>query len=255
MPALTHPIAVVGMACRFPGAHGPEEFWSLLLEGRDAIGPAPQERGLTDPGGYLDDVARFDADLFGVSPRAALFMDPHQRIALELAWEACEDAAVRPDAQGIVSGVFVGGMSGGYEELLAGRASDPNYLLGNTRGLIANRISHALHLDGPSMTLDCGQSSSLAAVVMAVRSLRAGDCDVALAGGVNLILTQSSTEAARAFGALSPTFRCRPFDDRADGYVRGEGGAMLVLRRLADAERDGDAILAVLRGAALNIDA
>lgn len=255
MPALTHPIAVVGMACRFPGAHGPEEFWSLLLEGRDAIGPAPQERGLTDPGGYLDDVARFDADLFGVSPRAALFMDPHQRIALELAWEACEDAAVRPDAQGIVSGVFVGGMSGGYEELLAGRASDPNYLLGNTRGLIANRISHALHLDGPSMTLDCGQSSSLAAVVMAVRSLRAGDCDVALAGGVNLILTQSSTEAARAFGALSPTFRCRPFDDRADGYVRGEGGAMLVLRRLADAERDGDAILAVLRGAALNNDA
>ena len=107
--------------------------------------------------------------------------------------------------RGIVSGGVVGGMSGGYEELLAGRASDPNYLLGNTRGLIANRISHALHLDGPSMTLDCGQSSSLAAVVMAVRSLRAGDCDVALAGGVNLILTQSSTEAARAFGALSPT--------------------------------------------------
>lgn len=255
MLTFTQPIAIVGMACRFPGAQGPEEFWELLSEGRDAIAPAPRERGLTDPGGYLDDVGRFDADLFGISPRAALLMDPHQRIALELAWAAYEDAALRPDAPGSVGGVFVGGMSGGYEELLAGRANDPNYLLGNTRGLIANRISHALHLDGPSMTLDCGQSSSLAAVVMAARSLRAGDCDVALAGGVNLVLTQSSTEAARAFGALSPTSRCRPFDERADGYVRGEGGAMVVLRPLADAEQNGDRVLAVLRGAALNNDA
>ncbi|MCK2216222.1 SDR family NAD(P)-dependent oxidoreductase [Actinomadura sp. ATCC 31491] len=255
-------VAVVGMACRLPRAADPGRFWELLREGEDAVTEAPEGRrapGAAHPrGGFLDDVDGFDAAFFGISPNEAAVMDPHQRLALELAWEALESARAVPAAlRGSAAGVFLGAISNDYAALqdrLGLGALSRHAYTGANRAMIANRVSYVLGLRGPSLTLDTGQSSSLVAVWMAAESLRRGESDLALAGGVNLNLLPETTEAIAGFGALSPDGRCHVFDARANGYVRGEGGALVVLKRLADAVAAGDPVHAVLLGGAVNND-
>ncbi|MFD0904804.1 polyketide synthase, partial [Actinomadura sediminis] len=257
------PVAIVGAAARLPGADGPDEFWRLLSTGTDAVTGVPADRrdavpagpGAPRRGGFLTDVAGFDAAFFGVSPREAAVMDPQQRLALELGWEALEHARIAPDRlAGARTGVFVGAIWDDYATLAHRRgirAITPHTLTGLHRSAIANRLSHLLGLAGPSMAVDTGQSSSLVAVHLACESLRRGETTLALAGGVNLTLAPESTAGAAAFGALSPDGRCFVFDARANGYVRGEGGGLVVLKRLADAVADGDRVLAVIRGGAV----
>ncbi|MEU5044338.1 type I polyketide synthase, partial [Streptomyces griseorubiginosus] len=257
------PIAVIGIACRLPGAPDPSAFWQLLREGRDAIGapaadrhPAPD--GNERAGGWLDRVDGFDAAFFGVSPREALAMDPQQRLALELGWEALEDAGIAPDSVGgTPAGVYVGAISDDYATLL--RRGGPqgitrHMFTGTQRGVIANRLSYSLGLRGPSMTVDCGQSSSLVAVHLAAESLRRGESNLVLAGGVHLNLVPESTVAVERFGGLSPDARCFTFDARANGFVRGEGGAFVVLKPLTRALADGDRVYCVIHGSAVNHD-
>ncbi|MFG1709964.1 beta-ketoacyl synthase N-terminal-like domain-containing protein, partial [Nonomuraea sp. M3C6] len=255
-------VAVVGMACRLPRAADPGQFWQLLREGVDAVTEAPEGRGAYDTayrrGGFLQDVDGFDAAFFGISPNEAAVMDPHQRLVLELAWEALENARAVPAAlRGSAAGVFLGAISNDYaalqDRLGAGELGRHAYT-GANRAMIANRVSYVLGLRGPSLTLDTGQSSSLVAVWMAAESLRRGERDLALAGGANLNLLAETTTAIGNFGALSPDGRCHVFDRRANGYVRGEGGALVVLKRLADALADGDAVHAVILGGAVNND-
>ncbi|MFF5256911.1 type I polyketide synthase, partial [Streptomyces leeuwenhoekii] len=253
------PIAIVGLSCRLPGAPGREEFRRLLRDGVEAVGPAAPERPYAPArGGFLTEVDRFDAAFFGISPREAQAMDPQQRLALELAWEAVEDAGLVPARlAGGAAGVFVGAIADDYASLVRAAgpgAVTPQTTTGLSRGLIANRISYALGLRGPSFTVDSGQSSSLVAVHLAAESLRRGECSVALAGGVHLILAEDSTLAVQRFGALSPDGRCHTFDARANGYVRGEGGGLVVLKPLADALADGDTVYCVLAGSAVNND-
>ncbi|WP_437079624.1 SDR family NAD(P)-dependent oxidoreductase [Streptomyces sp. enrichment culture] len=253
------PVAVIGLACRLPGGPDPAAFWRLLGEGRDAVGEAPPGRAPATgrPAGHLEDVAGFDPAFFGISPREARSVDPQQRLVLELAWEALEDAGV-PAARlrGERVGVFMGAMADDWAALTGPAAAPPtpHTLTGVNRGMIANRVSYTLGLRGPSLTVDAAQASSLVAVHLACTSLRLGESAVALAGGVNLNLTPGGTRTADAFGALSPDGRCHTFDHRANGYVRGEGGATVVLKRLADAQADGDRVLCVIRGGAVNND-
>jgi acyl transferase domain-containing protein len=259
-----HPVAVVGVACRLPGAASPERFWELLRYGRSAIGPVPPGRvadGLVPsrPGGYLDRVDGFDAAFFGISPREAVAMDPQQRLMLELGWEALEDAGVPPNTlAGSRTGVFVGAIWDDYAAVLrsAGKAGGRRHAMtGTHRSIIANRLSYTLAFRGPSLAIDAAQSSSLVAVHMACESLRQGESSLALAGGVNLILSEESSDAADAqFGGLSPDGRCYTFDARANGFVRGEGGAAVLLKPLADALRDGDRVHCVILGSAVNND-
>ncbi|MCY9782445.1 SDR family NAD(P)-dependent oxidoreductase [Nocardiopsis sp. EMB25] len=255
------PVAVVGVACRLPGASTPEAFWRLLCEGRESITRPPERLGATVPerdhrwGGYLDRVEDFDAAFFGISPREALAMDPQQRLMLELGWEAVENARNAPDAlRGTATGVFIGAIASDYALLhqREGTTVGHHTLTGTQRGMIANRVSYTLGLSGPSLTVDSGQSSSLVSVHIAMESLRRGECGAALAGGVNLILTPESTESVARFGGLSPDARCHAFDARANGYARGEGGAVVVLKPLDRALADGDRVHAVLRGSAVN---
>ncbi|PPK68484.1 type I polyketide synthase [Actinokineospora auranticolor] len=256
-------VAVVGVACRLPAAPDPAAFWRLLARGGDAVtevpaGRWPDERVL-DPaahehvrlGGFLDRVADFDADFFGISPREAAAMDPQHRLALELAWEALEDAGIPPRSTDGTA-VLLGAMSDDHAHLL--RQAAGGSLTGAHRGALANRVSYALGLTGPSLTVDCGQSSSLVAVHLAGAELVAGRADLALAGGVNLNLSAATALGVHEFGALSPDGRCHTFDARANGYVRGEGGAVVVLKRLADALADGDHVYCVVRGGAVNND-
>ena len=255
----TWPIAVVGMACRLPGAAGPDEFRALLRNGTEAVGaPAPDRPYAPRRGGFLEWVDRFDAAFFGISPREAAAMDPQQRLVLELAWEALEDAGALPARLGGTStGVFMGAIADDYATLTRAAGPDaatPQTSTGLNRGVIANRVSYTLGLRGPSFTVDSGQSSSLVAVHLAAESLRRGECSVALVGGVNLILAEDSTVTVERFGALSPDGRCYAFDARADGYVRGEGGGVVVLKPLADALADGDNVHCVLAGSAVNND-
>nr|BAO66529.1 type I polyketide synthase [Streptomyces sp. MJ635-86F5] len=264
-------IAVVGMSCRFPHAPDPGSFWRLLEAGSHAITTAPAGRWDPDPaaaageqpaglrqGGFLDDVAAFDGAFFGISPREALEMDPQQRLLLELAWEALEHAGIVPAAlRGTKTGVFVGAMADDYADVLRqdpARVVTQHTLTGNQRGIIANRVSYTLGLRGPSMTVDAAQSSSLVAVHLAVESLRRGESTVALAGGVNLAISAAAARTVAEFGGLSPDGRCHTFDARANGYVRGEGGGVVVLKPLARARADGDAVLGVIRGSAVNND-
>lgn len=255
------PVAIIGMACRLPGAGNPQELWRLLASGSDAVTEAPTQRwpvGSTPirRGGFLADVESFDAAFFGISPNEAAAMDPQQRLMLELAWEALEDARVAPTSvRHTPVGVFVGAMNGDYA-LVHDRIdqSDPHTLAGIQRGIIANRVSYVLGLTGPSLTIDTGQSSSLVAVQLACEELARGQTHMALAGGVNLnLLPESSTMIGR-FGALSPDGRCYTFDARANGYVRGEGGAFVVLKPLSAALADGDRVYAVILGGAVNND-
>ncbi|MGW2025273.1 beta-ketoacyl synthase N-terminal-like domain-containing protein, partial [Streptomyces decoyicus] len=263
------PIAVIGLSCRLPGAADPDALWQLLRDGGSAVTEAPAGRwttelltqsGLSEPprGGFLDDVAGFDAAFFGVSPREARSMAPQQRLALELGWEALENARMRPERlHGHRTGVYIGATVEDYAVLVhqqGPEALDHHTPTGLNRGLIANRLSYHLGLRGPSMTLDTAQSSSLVAVQSACDSLRRGDCDTALAGGVHLNLAPESTLAMARFGALSPSGRCHTFDARADGFVRGEGGGLVVLKPLSRARADGDHVHCVIRGGAVNND-
>ncbi|ATL66177.1 type I polyketide synthase [Nocardia terpenica] len=255
------PIAVVGLSCRLPGAANPRALWEMLRAQRAAIRPLDAERAAAmgeqpgRAGGWLDDVAGFDAEFFGIDPQEAVAMDPQQRLCLELAYQAVESAGMsRAALRGSATGVFVGTIWGDYADLLD--TVDPGRydMTGVARGILANRVSYTFDLRGPSMTVDTGQSSSLVAVHLAAESLRGGDSEIAIAGGVNLVLASASNARSVAFGALSPEGRCHTFDERADGYVRGEGGALLVLKRLDRAVADGDHVLAVLAGSAVGND-
>ncbi|MGX9890428.1 type I polyketide synthase [Streptomyces sp. NPDC002276] len=262
------PVAVIGLACRLPGAPDPDAFWALLREGGSAIGPPPggrwapgthgEPRDAALPGGFIDDVDHFDADFFGVSPREAAETDPQQRLLLELAWEALEEAGIVPATlAGSAVGVYMGAMAYDYATLRHRPDAVPltrHTLTGLSRGLLANRVSYTLGLRGPSLTVDSAQSSALVSLHLAYRAVRDGDCALALAGGVNLNLAPDSTSAAARFGGLSPDGRSFTFDARANGYVRGEGGAVVLLKPLTAALADGDRVHSVILGSAVNND-
>lgn len=274
--ATAGPIAVIGMGCRLPGGSlDPISFWRLLKDGRDAVSEMPRERwnpdAYYDPdpespgktttrfGAFLERVDEFDPRFFGIAPREARSMDPQQRILLEVAWESLEDALTPPEAlAGSRTGIFVGVSSNEYGGLLirsAGlRGVDPYFGTGNALNVLAGRISHLLGLEGPSLVVDTACSSSLVAVHLACQSLRQGECSLALAGGVNLLLSPDSFVAASRARMLSADGRCKTFDASADGYGRGEGAGVVVLKRLSDAQADGDRVLAVIRGSAVNQD-
>ncbi|MFF9105228.1 type I polyketide synthase, partial [Streptomyces rubrogriseus] len=262
-------VAVVGLSCRFPGAAGPAEFWKLLTEGREAVGEPPADRpwlsaagaptaGQPLRGGFLDRIDGFDAEFFGIPAREAAAMDPQQRLLLELGWEALEHAGIVPERlSGTPAGVFVGAIWDDYARLsdtLGPAAVTHHSITGTSRALIANRLSYALGLRGPSMVLDSAQSSSLVAVQLACESLLSGASSVALAGGVSLALGPGGFTLGERFGALSPRGRTHTFDERADGYVRGEGGGLVVLKTLRQALADRDTVHAVVLGGAVNND-
>ena len=268
----THDIAVVGSAGRFPGARDNDEFWQLLLDGRSATRPLPAPRWdeyLGDPvvrtkmaeentdGGYMDGIASFDHEFFGVSPLEAQNMDPQQRIMLEVAWEALEDAGLAPSAlRGTPVGVFVGSSNNDYGMLIAADPAEahPYALTGASSAVIPNRISYAFDFRGPSMNVDTACSSSLVSVHHAVRALRDGEADVALAGGVNILANPFASLAFSELGVISPTGRIHAFSDDADGIVRADAAGFVVLKRVEDAVRDGDDIVAVVKGSATNSD-
>ncbi|WP_227979258.1 type I polyketide synthase [Nocardia spumae] len=248
-------IAIVGMSCRMPGAADLEQFWRLLREGRDAIGSAPGDRpGIGETAGFLESATEFDADFFGVPPNEARVLDPQQLLGLELSWEALEDAGLG-DHSALRAGVFLGCTGTDFAEMAASRGESGigrHSLWAVGRGVVANRISNHYGFTGPSLVVDSGQSSSLVAVHLASESIRRGECEVALAGGLNLILSPLGGERYEQFGAHSVSGRCYTFDERADGTVRGEGGGMIVVESLARAVEHGHRIYAVIRGSAVN---
>jgi acyl transferase domain-containing protein/NADPH:quinone reductase-like Zn-dependent oxidoreductase/acyl carrier protein len=249
-------IAVIGVSCRLPAASGPEEFWRLLREGVDATSAWPADRGSGGSwrGGFLGRVDGFDAEFFGVEPDEAAAMDPQQRLILELAWEVMEDAGVRADQLcGGRAGVFIGAMSDDYATLAAASVG-PHSLVGQQRAVIANRVSWSMGLRGPSFVVDAAQASSLVAVHLACESLRRDESDVAFAGGVNLILSPRAMPGLAALGVLSARGRSAVLDESADGFVRGEGGGVVLLKPLDRAVVDGDPIYCVIRGSAVNND-
>ncbi|HEV2147238.1 MAG TPA: polyketide synthase, partial [Longimicrobiaceae bacterium] len=274
--ARTEPIAIVGMACRFPGgADTPERFWEILRDGVDAVRTVPADRwdadALYDPdpaapgkmytreGGFVDDVQGFEPEFFGISPREALTMDPQQRMLLEVSWEALERAGLAPSGlQGSRTGVFVGIGITDYAQRHI-RSGDPDRIdpyagTGTHLSVAAGRIAYALGVHGPTLSVDTACSASLVSVHLACQSLRGGEADLALAGGVNLVLSPESHVYLSRVRALSPDGRCKTFSAAADGYGRGEGCGMIALKRLSDARRDGDRVLAVIRGSAVNHD-
>jgi myxalamid-type polyketide synthase MxaE and MxaD len=270
----SEPIAIIGLGCRFPGEAGtPAAFWRLLEAGTDAIGEVPPDRwdidAYYDPdpdapgkmstryGGFLGRVDGFDPEFFGIAPRETVSMDPQQRLLLEVAWEALERAGLPPDRlAGSQTGVFIGISSDDYRDLQNGQgaAIDAYTGTGTAYSIAAGRLSYLLGLHGPCFPVDTACSSSLVAVHLACQSLRADECDLALAGGVNLILSPERMVYFSKLRAMAPDGRCKTFDARADGYVRGEGCGVLLLKRLSDAQRDGDPIWAVVRGSAVNQD-
>lgn len=257
-------IAVIGVACRFPGGVGnPEQFWTLLENGVDAIGErgpgVSPAAGSTRRGGFIDEVDCFDAGFFRISPREAELVDPQHRLLLEVVWEALEQAGIAPGRlAGSDTGVFVGVMGHDYERLLRQQGSaqpiDPYFATGNANSIAAGRIAYYYDWHGPTLAVDTACSSSLVATHLACESLLGGECGLALAGGVNLLLHEDMFAAFEQAGMLSPEARCKTFDASADGYVRGEGCAVLVLKRLSEARRDGDPVWAVIRGSAINQD-
>ncbi|CAM5714274.1 type I polyketide synthase [Streptomyces canus] len=267
-PPTSEPIAVIGLGCRLPGGvHGPADYWRLLTDAVDAIGRVPEDRwrdftpfppeDALPYGGYLDDIAGFDADFFRITPREAAVMDPQQRILLEVVHETLAHAAV-PAASlaGTATGVFVGVSAPEYGSLTGAdpAAVDPWAPVGGALSVTAGRLAYVLDTRGPSMAVDTACSSSLVAVHHACVSLRTGESDTAIAAGVNLLLSPTVTVAFRRAGALAPDGRCKPFSPDADGIGRGEGCAAVLLKRLSDAERDGDRVLAVIRATAVNSD-
>ena len=267
------PIAIVGMSCRFPGgADTPAAFWKLLQQKTDAIAPVPPDRWSADlyysedpnkygkaishQGGFIPHLYDFDAAFFRISPREAVSLDPQQRLALELGWEALEHAAISPEA--IASqpiGVFLGISSIDYwQQLLAQspQAIDAYLATGNTHSVAAGRLSYLLGINGPSLAVDTACSSSLVAVHLACQSLRQQECDMALVGGVNRIITPAASINFSKAKMLSADGRCRTFDEAASGFGRAEGGGMVVLKRLSEAQKKGDRIHAVILGSATN---
>lgn len=271
---VAEPIAVVGIGCRLPGSvDGPDSFWQLLMDGRDAVDVVPADRwdadAFYDPdpqapgrmttkwGGFVDDVAGFDADFFGITPREAEAMDPQQRILLEVAWEALEHAGLPPDSlSGSRTAAIMGLSAWDYTIVNLERRADIDAYMstGNPHSAAVGRISYLLGLRGPAMAVDTACSSSLVALHLACQNLRLRESDVALAGGVQLMLSPFTSIALSKWSALSPTGRCKTFDALADGFVRSEGCGVVVLKRLTDATRDGDRVLAVIRGSAINQD-
>jgi amino acid adenylation domain-containing protein len=267
------PIAIVGAACRYPGGIGTvDTLWEALREGRDAIGPMtderwPMARFLSDspdhPGaiytnamGLVDHIDGFDAQRFGIKPEEARHIDPQHRLLMEVAWEAIEDAGYPVEAlSGSRTGAFIGIMSDDYGQLQGPLDKSSVYIgAGIAKSCAAGRLSFTFGLEGPALALDTACSSSLVTVHLAVQALRRGECDAALAGGVNLILSPQGSVMACRNQMLSPRGRCHTFDARADGYVRSEGCGLVMLKRLSDAERDGDRIYAVILGSAVNHD-
>ncbi|PPK68490.1 type I polyketide synthase [Actinokineospora auranticolor] len=259
------PIAIVGLACRFPGgARTPEEFWALLADGVDAMTGFPADRGWEPAdhvpvGGFLDGVGHFDADFFGISPREALAMDPQQRLLLECSWEALERAGIDPESlRGTATGVFAGTNGQDYPDLLStaveGAEVSGHAATGNIASVLSGRVAYALGLEGPAVSVDTACSSSLVALHWAVRSLRAGDCSLALVGGVTVMSTPAVFAEFARQGGLAADGRCKAFSDDADGTAWGEGIGVLVVERLSDARRHGHDVLAVVRGSAVNSD-
>ncbi len=271
--APAEPIAVIGIGCRLPGVRDPEGFWRLLRDGVDAITEVPKERwdidALYDPdlaepgtmntrwGSFVEGVDAFSPAFFGISQGEASSMDPQQRLLLEVSWEALENAGQSPEAlAGSATGVYVGIGNVDYARVCFPdeRSINAYYAIGYSLCFASNRISNFLDLRGPSISLDTGCSSSLFAIHLACQGLRSGETNLALAGGVNLTLSPLSTVATSHAWLMAPDGRCKSFDARADGYVRGEGCGVVVLKRLSDALRDGDPIWGVIRGSAVNQD-
>ena len=271
---LTEPIAIIGVGCRLPGeVNGPDALWDLMAARRSAVTAVPDDRwqafddgspqtaaalaGTTRWGSFLGDIAEFDADFFGITPREADYIDPQQRLMLEVTVEALEHAGIPAESlQRSQTGVFVGACVSEYGYLASRDLSQVDVWTGTGGALsiIANRLSYFLDLRGPSMTIDTACSSSLVAVHLACQSLRTGQSEIAIAAGVNLLLSPVVTLSFDQAGAMSPTGGCHAFDAAADGFVRGEGCGVAVLKRLSDALRDGDEVLAVVRGSAINQD-
>ncbi|WP_245305563.1 type I polyketide synthase, partial [Bradyrhizobium sp. LTSP857] len=270
--AKDEPIAIVAMSCRTPGeVKDSEAYWTLLAEERDAIGPFParwDSHALYDPdpetrgksyareGGFLYDVDQFDAGFFGIAPREAVSMDPQQRLVLEVVWEALEKAGLQPEALNESStGVYLGAMRSDYRQSGISLESMDGYAeTGQASSVLSGRVSYALGLQGPAMTIDTACSSSLSALHLACAALRQGECDLALAGGVQVMSTPSVFVEFSRLRAVAPDGRCKSFSDGADGAGWSEGCGVLVLKRQSDAERDGDEILALIRGSAVNQD-
>ena len=255
----TNAIAIIGLGCRFPGAaKSRPRSGRCLHNGVDAISEAPQSRWNGDGprwGGFLDQIDSFDPQFFGISPREAEQVDPQQRLLLEVCHEALESAGLPPTRlAGSLTGVFIGISSNEYSRIAHAGGIDPYSTTGNAASIAANRISYQFDLRGPSWAVDTACSSSLVAVHQAVQSLRNGECDLALAGGVSIIFTPDWTVAFQKAGMLANDGRCKTFDSSADGYVRGEGCGAVVLKRLADAVADGDPIVAIVRGSCVNQD-
>ncbi|MEH2082886.1 MAG: polyketide synthase, partial [Nostoc sp.] len=266
-------MAIIGIGCRFPGANHPEAFWHLLRNGVDAVSEVPSERWdidtLYDPnpatpgkmntrsGSFLEQVDLFAPGFFRISPREAERMDPQQRLILEVAWEALENAGLAPDklAQS-QTGVFMGISSHDYGVLQTKNIDqiDAYNGTGNAFSIAANRLSYFLNLHGPSVTIDTACSSSLVSLHYACQSLQIGESELCLVGGVNLILSPNNHIVFSLAGMMSADGRCKTFDANADGYVRGEGCGVLVLKRLWEAQRDQDNILAIIKGSAVNQD-
>ncbi len=257
-------IAVVGIDCTFPGAAGVQAYWDLLMRGGAGTGPVPGQRweardfpAVSGSGGFIDDADVFDSDFFSVTPREAAAMDPHHRLLLPCAWRALEDAGLAPgDLAGTETGVFVGVMGGEWGRLTMSDLARVTPLLGagSSAGMAANRISYHFNLTGPSLAVDTACSSSLVAVHLAAGSLLAGECDTALAGGVNIVLSPSLGMVYGQLGLAAADGRCKPFSTDADGIGRSDGVGLVVLRRLEDALAEGRRIYAVLRGSAVNQD-
>lgn len=273
-PAIHEPLAIVGIGCRLPGGvNGPESFWQMMVEGRSGIIPVPVDRWnrerwyhenveipskmITKWGGFIHDFDKFDAQFFGISPREALRMDPQQRWMLEAAWESLEDAGMSPASlRGSKTAVYVGIASNDYANVAQSdpRNVDVHTNSGSTLSIASNRISYLFDLKGPSVSVDTACSSALVAINLACESVWSGEATMALAGGVNALLTPDASIGFSKATMLSPSGQCFAFDDRANGYVRGEGSGMFVIKTLADAQRDGDRVYCTIRSAVINQD-
>ncbi|MGE3808188.1 MAG: beta-ketoacyl synthase N-terminal-like domain-containing protein, partial [Gemmataceae bacterium] len=271
--AVDEPVAIVGLSCRFPGGENAEAFWQLLRAGAEGIREIPPDRWNVDDfyaadpaapgkmyvrrGGFLEQIDRFDAAFFGIAPREAMSLDPQQRLLLEVAWEALENAGLSPGSLGGRTGVYIGISGSDFGSMLAQRGKETIDVYagaGTSPATAAGRLSYVLGLQGPCVAIDTACSSSLVALSQACDALQAGRCEAALVGGVNAIVTPEAMIFECKAGMLSPEGRCKTFDAAADGYVRSEGCGVVVLKRASDARRDGDRILALIRGTAVNQD-